>query len=40
MTVQLPVYNERHVVRRLIDAACALDYPAHLLQSTAAYQGA
>ena len=27
VTVQLPVYNERHVVERLIDAAAALDYP-------------
>ncbi len=28
VTVQLPVYNEMFVVERLIDAACALDYPA------------
>ncbi len=27
VTVQLPVFNERYVVERLIDAACALDYP-------------
>jgi cellulose synthase/poly-beta-1,6-N-acetylglucosamine synthase-like glycosyltransferase len=27
VTVQLPVYNERHVVTRLIDAVAALDYP-------------
>lgn len=27
VTVQLPVYNERYVVQRLIDAAMALDYP-------------
>lgn len=32
VTVQLPVFNERHVVGRLIDAACAMDYPAHLLE--------
>jgi cellulose synthase/poly-beta-1,6-N-acetylglucosamine synthase-like glycosyltransferase len=32
ITVQLPMFNERYVARRLIDAACALDYPAHLLQ--------
>ncbi len=32
VTVQLPVFNERAVVERLIDAAAALDYPAHLLQ--------
>ena len=31
VTVQLPIYNERHVVRRLIDAVCALDYPADRL---------
>ncbi|SMB99491.1 Glucomannan 4-beta-mannosyltransferase [Hymenobacter roseosalivarius DSM 11622] len=31
VTVQLPVYNERAVVERIIDAAAALDYPAHLL---------
>lgn len=27
VTVQLPVFNERHVIARLIDAAAALDYP-------------
>jgi hypothetical protein len=27
VTVQLPVYDEPDVVERLIDAACALDYP-------------
>jgi cellulose synthase/poly-beta-1,6-N-acetylglucosamine synthase-like glycosyltransferase len=27
VVVQLPVYNERYVVERLIDAAAALDYP-------------
>ena len=32
VTVQLPVYNERHVIERLIDAACALDYPNELLE--------
>lgn len=32
VTVQLPVFNERAVVERLIDAAATLDYPAHLLQ--------
>ena len=32
VTVQLPVYNERYVVERLIDAACALDYPADRLE--------
>ena len=32
VTVQLPVYDERHVVERLIDAACSLDYPRELLE--------
>jgi cellulose synthase/poly-beta-1,6-N-acetylglucosamine synthase-like glycosyltransferase len=27
VTVQLPIYNELYVARRVIDAACALDYP-------------
>jgi cellulose synthase/poly-beta-1,6-N-acetylglucosamine synthase-like glycosyltransferase len=27
VTVQLPIYNERHVVERLLDAVAALDYP-------------
>lgn len=27
VTVQLPIYNERHVAERLIDAVCALEYP-------------
>ncbi len=27
VTVQLPLYNERHVAERLIDAVCAMDYP-------------
>lgn len=27
VTVQLPIYNERYVVERLIRAACALEYP-------------
>jgi len=31
VAVQLPVYNERHVVERLIDAAATLDYPADRL---------
>ena len=31
VTVQLPVYNEQFVIERLIDAACALDYPAEAL---------
>jgi len=32
VAVQLPVYNERHVVARLIDAAAALDYPPDRLE--------
>lgn len=32
VTVQLPLYNERDVVERLLDAAAALDYPRDRLQ--------
>ncbi len=32
VTVQLPMFNERHVAERVIEAACAIDYPPHLLQ--------
>ncbi|MFW5966162.1 MAG: cellulose synthase family protein [Persicimonas sp.] len=32
VTVQLPLYNERYVVERLIRAACQLEYPADLLE--------
>ena len=32
VTVQLPVYNELHVIRRLIDACAGLDYPSDRLQ--------
>jgi cellulose synthase/poly-beta-1,6-N-acetylglucosamine synthase-like glycosyltransferase len=32
VTVQLPVYNELYVVERLIEAACQIRYPRHLLQ--------
>ncbi len=32
VTVQLPIYNEYYVVERLIDAACALDYPREKLE--------
>lgn len=31
VSVLLPVYNERHVVEKLVDAVCALDYPADKL---------
>jgi cellulose synthase/poly-beta-1,6-N-acetylglucosamine synthase-like glycosyltransferase len=27
VTIQLPIYNEKFVVRRLIDSVCSLDYP-------------
>jgi cellulose synthase/poly-beta-1,6-N-acetylglucosamine synthase-like glycosyltransferase len=32
VTVQLPIFNEMYVVKRLIGAVCALDYPRHLLE--------
>ncbi len=32
VTVQLPLYNERYVVRRLIDAVASLDYPRDRLE--------
>jgi cellulose synthase/poly-beta-1,6-N-acetylglucosamine synthase-like glycosyltransferase len=32
VTVQLPIYNERHVVTRLIDSVCRQDYPRELLE--------
>lgn len=32
VTVQLPVFNERYVVNRLLDAAAALDWPADRLE--------
>lgn len=31
ITIQLPIYNEKHVVARLLDAIVALDYPADRL---------
>ena len=27
ITIQLPLYNEKYVAQRLVDAVCALDYP-------------
>lgn len=30
--VQLPIYNERYVIERLIDAVCAFEYPKELLE--------
>jgi cellulose synthase/poly-beta-1,6-N-acetylglucosamine synthase-like glycosyltransferase len=32
VTVQLPMFNERHVAQRIIEAACAIDYPRDLLE--------
>jgi cellulose synthase/poly-beta-1,6-N-acetylglucosamine synthase-like glycosyltransferase len=32
VTIQLPIYNERYVVERLITSVCQLDYPGHLLE--------
>ncbi len=32
VAVQLPIFNEKHVVERLIDAAAALDYPRDRLE--------
>ena len=32
VTVQLPLFNERYVVERLIQSVCALDYPMDLLE--------
>jgi cellulose synthase/poly-beta-1,6-N-acetylglucosamine synthase-like glycosyltransferase len=32
VTVQLPLYNERYVARRLIDHVCALEYPVDKLE--------
>ena len=32
VTIQLPVYNEKYVVERLIDAVCHIDYPVDKLE--------
>src|SRR6202140_4672486 len=32
ITVQLPIYNERYVVERLIEEVIQMEYPKHLLQ--------
>ena len=32
VTVQLPIFNEQHVVERLLQAVCALDYPRDRLE--------
>jgi cellulose synthase/poly-beta-1,6-N-acetylglucosamine synthase-like glycosyltransferase len=31
VTIQLPVFNERYVVERLISASCGIDYPKELM---------
>jgi cellulose synthase/poly-beta-1,6-N-acetylglucosamine synthase-like glycosyltransferase len=32
VTIQLPIYNERYVIERLVEAVCHFDYPRELLQ--------
>jgi cellulose synthase/poly-beta-1,6-N-acetylglucosamine synthase-like glycosyltransferase len=32
VTIQLPIYNERYVVKRLIESVCRLNYPKNLLE--------
>src|SRR5579862_2893630 len=32
VTIQLPLYNERYVVERLLEEVVKMDYPKHLLQ--------
>ena len=32
VTIQLPIFNERYVVRRLVESACQMDYPKELLE--------
>ncbi len=32
VTIQLPIYNERYVVERLLEATAKIDYPRELLQ--------
>ncbi len=32
VTIQLPVYNEKYVIERLIDAVCKLKYPKDKLE--------
>src|ERR1017187_9097094 len=31
VTIQLPIYNERYVIERLVDAVARFDYPRELL---------
>ena len=32
VTMQLPLYNEKYVAKRLIDAVCMIDYPKEKFQ--------
>ncbi len=32
VTIQLPIYNERYVAKRLVDAVCAMDYPKEMMR--------
>lgn len=32
VTIQLPIYNEKYVIERLIEAVCAFDYPREKLE--------
>lgn len=32
VTIQLPLYNEKYVIKRLLDAVSAMDYPKELLE--------
>jgi len=32
VTIQLPVFNEKYVIKRLIDAVCQINYPKNLLE--------
>ena len=32
VTIQLPIYNEKYVAKRLVDAVCELDYPKEKLK--------
>ena len=32
VTIQLPIYNERYVIERLLDAVTKIDYPRDLLE--------
>ena len=32
VTIQLPIYNEKYVAKRLVDAVCNLDYPKNKMR--------